>query len=92
MSKSVEEKREEKVRKFIVKSKKLFKTFIAKDTVDDVDISELSEKDGGYEVAGSVSATSPTGKLKVYSYTASVVVDGDGECSFSKLNVTAPEA
>ena len=87
MSRTNDEKREIKVIKFITDSKEAFKTFIPRDKIDDVGITECKEKNGAFEVGGSVSTTSPTGKLKTFGYSATVNMDEDGNCSFSKLQV-----
>ena len=64
MSKSIDEKRIIKAQKFIIGAKEEFKKHIPKDTIDDIGITECKEKDGAFEITGSVSTTSPTKKLK----------------------------
>lgn len=88
MAKNIEEKRKNKAQSFIKGAKDEFKKFIPRDKIGDVDIRECVEKDGGFDITGSVATTSPTGKLKTFGYSAFVEVDGEGaKCSLSKLQV-----
>ena len=87
MAKKAGDEREIKARKFIVNSEKEFQKQFARDTVDDITISALNEKDGAYEATGSVAVTSPRGKQKTFSYAAEVAEDADGKFSFTKLQV-----
>ena len=84
------EKRIMLVNEFVTNAEDAFKAFIPRDKVDDIDITQYSDNGGAVEITGSVSATSPTGKLKTYGYTATVNIDADGECSFAKLHVIEP--
>ena len=87
MSKKVEEKREAKAQEFIAGAKEAFKQFIPRDKIDEIGVTACAEKDGAFEITGPVATTSPTGKLKTFSYTAEVKVDEDGTCSLVKLHV-----
>ena len=87
MAKMTDEKRELKAQKFIIGAKDEFKKFIPRDKIDDVDVKECAEKDGVFEMLGSISTTSPTGKSKTFGYTAAVAVDEDGNATLSDLKV-----
>lgn len=87
MSKAVEEKREAKAQKFIANAKDAFKQFIPRDKIDEIGVTACAEKDGVFEITGPVATTSPTGKMKTFSYIADVKVDEDGTCSLIKLHV-----
>lgn len=87
MAKLTDEKREMKAQKFICGAKEEFKKFIPRDKIDDIGITECAEKDGVFQILGSVSTTSPTGKSKTFGYTAAVAVDGDGKAELSELKV-----
>ena len=83
MSKTIEEK----VQEFMSNAKEAFKNQIPRDKVDDIAVTDCAEKDGAYEVTGSVGATSPTGKLKTFGYTATVTADANGGFTLSGLQV-----
>ena len=88
MSKLTDEKREMKAKKFIMAEKEAFKKVIPRDTIRDVDVTECTEKDGAFEIGGSVSTLSPTEKRKTFGYTAVVNVDDEGNASLAKLKVS----
>ena len=76
---------------FLLKSKKIFADQIARNKVNNVDISSCvldeSYSDAArFSVVGSVETTSPTGKLKTYEYKATVDVTGK-RCSLASLEV-----
>lgn len=87
MSDITKEKREELALEFITGAKEEFNKHIQRDTVDEVTVSDYTEKEGSFDFAGSLGVTSPTGKLKTFGYTAKVEVDENGNCSFSNINV-----
>jgi len=88
MSKTIDEKREENVRQFIINAKTEFKKFIPRDTITDIEVTDCVENDGSYTVTGALGATSPTGKLKTFGYSAIVDIDADGKCSLAKLQLS----
>ena len=88
MSKTINEKREENVKKFIIDAKTEFKKFVPRDKITDIDISDCVENNGSFAVNGSVGATSPTGRLKTYGYSAIIDIDADGNCSLAKLQLS----
>ena len=68
------------IKEFMSNAKEAFKNQIPRDKVDDIAVTDCAEKDGAYEVTGSVGATSPTGKLKTFGYTATVTADANARC------------
>ena len=87
MPKSIDKKREKTAKETITKAKDAFKHFIPRDTIQDIEITECEKKDGAYELSGPVGTKSPTGKLKTFHYTATVIVDEEGNGSISSLSV-----
>ena len=88
MSKTIDEKREENVRQFIINAKTEFKKFIPRDTITDIEVTDCVENDGPFSVTGSLGVTSPPGKLKTFGYSAIVDADADGNCSLAKLHLS----
>ena|GEM_PF-2087044 len=87
MAMTIDEKRQQQAKLFISGAKEAFKMFIPRDTINEIAVTECVEKDGAFELSGPVDTTSPTGKLKTFGYTATVIVDADGNASLSKLHV-----
>jgi len=87
MSKTIDEKRAKKAQKFITHAKKEFEKIIPRDKIDNVEITTCVEKDGAFEIIGSVGTTSPTGKEKTFGYSAVVNVDANEECSLEKIKL-----
>jgi hypothetical protein len=77
-----------KAQKFLTSAKEEFKKYIPRDAIDDIGVTQCAEKDGAFEITGSVGATSPTGKEKTYGYCAVVAVDEGGNASLLKLQVS----
>ena len=76
---------------FLLKSKKIFADRIARNKVNNIDISscvldETYSDAARFAVVGSVETTSPTGKLKTYEYKATVDVKGKA-CTVESLEV-----
>ncbi len=91
----IDTKESRAVQNFILKSKEAFASKVARNKVNNIDISSCAQDDAytagvRFAVMGSVETTSPTGKLKTYLYRASVDVNGK-ECKFAELNVLPPE-
>ena len=88
MAKKAEIIPEAKAREFITGSKDVFKSFIPRDKIDEVAVADCTEKDGAFDLTGSVGTTSPTGKEKTFKFTAVVRVDEEGTASLCKLQVS----
>ena len=87
----IDTKESRAVQNFLQKSKEAFAAQIARNKVNNVDISscvldETYTAGIRFAVVGSVETKSPTGKLKTYQYRASVDVEGK-TCKFADLKV-----
>ena len=72
---------------FIINSKDVFKKFIPRDTIGDVEVTECSESDGVFKMVGAVGTISPTGKQKTFKFCADVIAEADGTCFLAGLKV-----
>ena len=88
MSKAVEDNREVKARAFMTGLRAEFKPFIPRDFIAEVTITDCVEKDGAFDMTGSVGTISPTGKEKTFKYVSVVNVDTEGNAFLSKLQVS----
>ena len=87
MSKAAED-RELKARNFMSNLRTEFKPFIPRDFIAEVTITECVEKDGAFDLTGSVGTISPTGKEKTFKYVSVVNLDEEGNPFLSKLQVS----
>lgn len=87
MSKAAED-RELKARTFMSNLRTEFKPFIPRDFIAEVTITECVEKDGAFDLTGSVGTISPTGKEKTFKYVSVVNLDEEGNPFLSKLQVS----
>ena len=87
MSKAAED-RELKARTFMSNLRSEFKPFIPRDFIAEVTITECVEKDGAFDLTGSVGTISPTGKEKTFKYVSVVNLDEEGNPFLSKLQVS----
>ncbi len=87
MSKAAED-RELKARTFMSNLRSEFKPFIPRDFIAEVTITECVEKDGAFDLTGSVGTISPTGKEKTFKYVSVVNLDEEGSPFLSKLQVS----
>ena len=87
MSKAAED-RELKARNFMSNLRSEFKPFIPRDFIAEVTITECVEKDGAFDLTGSVGTISPTGKEKTFKYVSVVNLDEEGNPFLSKLQVS----
>jgi len=88
MSKAADDTRELKARAFMANLRDEFKPFIPRDFIAEVTITECVEKDGAFDMTGSVGTISPTGKEKTFKYVSVVNVDTEGNPFLSKLQVS----
>ncbi len=77
-----------RAKEFMTKSKSLFKKIFHRDRIDEIGVTECTEKNGAFGLSGPVCTTSPTGKQKTFRYNASVKVDDEGTCSLSGISVS----
>ena len=88
MSKKEEITREQLAKEFITEDKEVFKKFFPRDKIVDVTVTECVEKKGAFAVTGSVGTLSPREKEKTFKFNATVVVDEEGECALTGLQVS----
>jgi len=88
MSKKEEINREQLAKEFITDAKDVFKKFFPRDKIEDVEVTECVEKNGAFAVTGSVGTLSPREKEKTFKFNATVVVDAEGECALTGLQVS----